>query len=215
MWKRWLILAVCLVLIVARFIWPDAKVDTTTIWLVVIAVLLFVLPDLKALAPFIKRIKIGEAEVELKDQIQKLSSEVAKAEEASQKLETKQPRPDTTKKVSIEIDSVLESLQQDPRATLLLLSSRIERHLRDRLEEAGVSAVDRTYALGRLAELGVRSGVFPEEFYPAFRDFVAVRNRVAHGEAFDVDDNLIYSLISLGSQLLRIVSVPFAKKKQE
>ena len=52
-----------------------------------------------------------------------------------------------------------------------------------------------------MVDLGVSKGIFPQEFLPAFRDFWAVRNRVAHGAAFDVDDSYILSLISLGTQL--------------
>ncbi len=213
MWKRWIVVIFCVALIVARYIYPTVQVDTTTVWLVVIATLAFLLPDLKAFTPYIKRVKIGDTEIELKDEIGKLSDEVDKAKEAaSQKRETKDP--EALNKAFLEVESILENINKDPRATLLLLSSRIEKQLKLRLIEADVN-IERIYSLRELSRLAIKQEILPQEFAPALDDFVAVRNRVAHGEAFDVNDNVIYSLISIGARLLEIVSVPLRSSKQE
>ena len=213
MWKRWIVVIVCVALIATRYIYPNVQVDTTTVWLVIIAALAFLLPDLKAFTPYIKRVKIGDTEIELKDEIGKLSNEVDKAKEAaSKKLEAKSPQ--AINKASKEVESILENLNKDPRATLLLLSSRIEKQLKLRLVEAGMN-IERVYSLRELSRLATSQGILPQEFVPALDDFIAVRNRVAHGEAFDVNDNVIYSLISLGAKLLEIVSVPLKSSKKK
>ena len=79
MWKRWIVVFVCLILITIRYIYPTFQIDTTTVGLVVVGAVAFLLPDLKSLVPYIRRIKIGEAELELRDEIEKLSNEVEKA----------------------------------------------------------------------------------------------------------------------------------------
>jgi hypothetical protein len=212
--KRWVVVIFCVVLIVARYIYPTVQVDTTTVWLVIIASLSFLLPDLKAFTPYIKRVKIGDTEIELKDEIGKLSDEVDKAKEAaSRKLETKDA--EGLNKASLEVEAILENINKDPRATLLLLSSRIEKQLKLRLTEAGVNIEGVYYSLRELSRLATSQEILPQEFAPALDDFIAVRNRVAHGETFDVNDNVIYSLISIGARLLEIVSVPLRNNKQK
>lgn len=213
MLKRWIVVVFCIALIVARFVYPTLQVDSTTIWLIVIASLAFFLPDLKAFTPYIKRVKIGDTEIELKDEIGKLSDEVDKAKEAaSQKLEIKDSKD--LYRAFLEAESILEKVDKDPRATLLLLSSRIEKQLKLRLTEAGTN-IERVYSFRELSRLATSQGILPKEFAPALDDFITVRNRVAHGEAFDVNDNVIYSLISIGTKLLELVSVPLLSDKQE
>jgi hypothetical protein len=199
--KRWLLIIACLALIVLRVIFPNAQADPNSIWLMGIAALIFILPDLKSVAPYIKKIKVGDTELELKESIGNLGKEVEKAQDAAA-LEQKAT---VSGNVSLEIEKVLEESGKDPKAALLLLSAKIEQQLRNRLEEAGIST-DRVYSASRYVEMGVKADIFPQDFFPAFRDFWSVRNRVAHGVAFDVDDSYILSLVSLGTDLLKIAS---------
>ncbi|MGI0494149.1 hypothetical protein ACN4EG_20385 [Alkalinema pantanalense CENA528] len=199
--KRWLLVIACLVLIVLRVIFPNAQADPNSIWLMGIAALIFILPDLKSVAPYIKKIKVGDTELELKESIGNLGKEVEKAQDAAA-LEQKAT---VSENVSFEIEKVLEESGKDPKAALLLLSAKIEQQLRNRLEEAGIST-ERVYSASRYVEMGVKADIFPQDFFPAFRDFWSVRNRVAHGAAFDVDDSYILSLVSLGTDLLKIAS---------
>ncbi|HXQ35184.1 MAG TPA: hypothetical protein VN843_14305, partial [Anaerolineales bacterium] len=199
--KRWVIIAICLLLVILKTAYPNIQVDINTVWLIGIAALLFMLPDLKSLTPYIKRIRIGDTELELKESIENLGKEVERAQDvAAEETETV-----TTGDVSSEIEKVLEGSSKDPRAALLLLSSKIEEQLRNRLEEADIPT-GKSYSITRYVELGVSEGIFPQSFLPAFRDFWSVRNKVAHGAAFDVEDSYILSLISLGTQLLKIAS---------
>lgn len=201
--KRSVIIAICLILVLLKLIFPKLEIDIYIIWLIGIAALLFILPDLRSLTPYIKRIRIGDTELELKESIGSLEKEVEKAQDAA---ERESEDVDTARaSVSSDIEKILEESGRDPRAAFLLLSSKIEEQLRLRLEEAGKTPI-RTYSASRYVEMGIQLGIFPQEFLPAFRDFWSVRNRVAHGAAFDVEDSYILSLISLGTQLLKIAS---------
>jgi hypothetical protein len=208
-WKRWIVIAVCLGLVVARIIVPSIPVDAYTVWLVAIAAVLFILPDLRSFAPYVKRVKIGDyAEFELQETIEKLGSEIEKAQDAV----ADRSGTNILNDISSEVDQVLQESSRNPRAALLLLSARIEEQLRKRLTEAGLPI---RYPLPRSIEIGIQAGIFPPELLPAFQDFWTVRNRVAHGVAFDVDDAYILSLVSLGTQLLRIASTGRPIDKQE
>ena len=203
MWKRWIIVVACLALVTSRLRWPDAKVDTSTVWLLAIAALAFVMPELKALAPYIKRIKIGDTEIELVEQISRLGREVEKAQESVAKSPTAEWPASTTS----EINEILLETSKDPRAALLLVAAKLEQQVRARIEEAGLAESKRFMSLSQIVNVGVSAGIFPQELMPAFRDFWTVRNRVAHGEAFEVESSNLFSLISLGTELLKMVSV--------
>jgi hypothetical protein len=212
MWKRWIVVFVCLILITIRYIYPTFQIDTTTVGLVVVGAVAFLLPDLKSLVPYIRRIKIGEAELELRDEIEKLSNEVEKAQQATAEKKIDKVNLQAIKQASLETEAILEN-QRDPRSSLLLLSSKIERQLKNRLAEARVQT-EKVYSLRQLAREAVAHEIFSKDLLSAIDDFASIRNRVAHGEAFDVDDNVIYSLISLGIQILNMVSIPYTNNKK-
>ena len=205
--KRWLLIVLCVTLVVLRVANSTIAVDQSVVWLVALAALLLVLPELKALTPYIKRIKVGDTEIELQEAIGKLSKEVDRAEEEA----SERGAPSTTStQTTSDVEEVLEDTRKDPRAALLLLSSKIEGQLRQRLEEADIKTAG-VYSLIRLVDIGVHQQVFTPDFGRAMRDFASVRNRVAHGEIFDVEDSYLYSLVSLGAQLLKIASTPMLK----
>jgi hypothetical protein len=56
-------------------------------------------------------------------------------------------------------------------------------------------------------QLGVEHGVFPAQVIKPFQEFWELRNRVAHGQAFEVDDALVLSLVSVGLEVLKLVSL--------
>lgn len=205
--KRWLLFLICAGLVCLRIANSTVTIDQSVVWLVALAALLLVLPELKALTPYIKRIKFGDTEIELQEVIGKLSEEVDRAEEEVSARGT--PPAGSTQTIG-EAEKIIEETGKDPRAALLLLSSRIEGQLRRRLEEADIRTTG-VYSLIRLVDLGIRYQVWTPDFGRAMRDFASVRNRVAHGEAFDVDDAYVYSLVSLGAQLLKISSTPLLK----
>jgi len=200
MWKRWLIFVICLLLIIARFVEPKWPVDSTTVLLVGVASAMIFLPGLRALMPYVKRRKLGEAEIELNEEIRKLADEVTKTQE-----ETPNAIPaskESIEKSAQDVDRILGDASRDPRAALLLLSSKIEQGLRHKLVEADVD-IGGNYSMVRLADLAVKNRLLSEAFQPAIRDFSNIRNRVAHGKGFDVDDGAILSIISLGAELLK------------
>ena len=79
-WKRWLIIITCLGLVTVRLIWPHIQFDAVTIWLIVIAAFFLIIPEPRVFFPYIKRVKLWEAEIELKEEVKELGREVDKAQ---------------------------------------------------------------------------------------------------------------------------------------
>ncbi|HUJ28076.1 MAG TPA: hypothetical protein VLW85_18775 [Myxococcales bacterium] len=193
-WKRMLIALVCLGFAVLRIVFPDAQVDAVSVWLLAIAAAMFVLPEVQSVLPYIKRLRVGDTEIEL---VERLQREVARATESV--AEKKLAADDSA-------DELLREAGRSPEAALLLLSSKLEQKVRQRLMEAGMGEAQTLMSLPKLIELGVNRGLFSRSLDSAIQDFWQTRNAIAHGRAFNVPDSTLYSLISLGTQLLRAVS---------
>ncbi len=198
-WKRWLIIIVCLGLLTARLLWPHIQFDAITLWLVVIAAFFLIIPEPRVFFPYIKRVKLWEAEIELKEEVKELGREVDKVQESV----ANEPGVEVSKSLSPDVEEVLRESSKDPRAALLLLSAKIENQVKKRLQEANLNF---RYPLGKALEVGVSAGLFPQEILQVFQGFWAMRNRVAHTEAFDVEDSTILALVSIGTELLKVIS---------
>lgn len=207
-WKKQFAIVLCLTLIVVHSIWPHLLFDSVNIWLGLAAIGLFLLPRPDFLFPYMKRIKrfkAWELELELGD----LESKVEKAEDEN--LEAEIP-----KNISPEVEEVLKEAAKDPRAALLLLASKIESTVRMRFEEAHMditsgTIIPRFPPTSRAIDIGVQQGLFPPTALSAYKDFQGLRNKIAHDYTFQVDNATILSLISLGSELLKLLS---AKKPE-
>jgi hypothetical protein len=147
-------------------------------------------------------------EAQIYYQIKKVAQEIERAQDT---VEEKQTALETTRDVSADIDDVLHITSSNSRVALLLLSAKIEEYMRIRLQDIGVQSKT-NYALSRQAlDTAVREGHIPQETASAFRDFLAVKNKVAHAAVFDVDEATILALVSMGIDLLKIIA---AKKRE-
>lgn len=210
-WQRGLIVLVCFSLILSRLIWPDLSIDWITITLVAIATVAILLPSYNTLwpqvsqvLPYVKKFKVAGVEVELSEEIKKLSKEVENAKES---LTEKQRMFSTSDVYEQSQSEVLEVLKTDPRAALMVLSARIEQMVMIRLAQNGLRAKGHEIPMSRAMALGVEKGVFPKEVMEPFREFWELRNRIAHGKAFEVESNVVQSLVSIGLEVLKLVSL--------
>jgi len=210
-WQRGLIVLVCLALIVSRLIWPELTVDWITVVLVAIATIAILLPSFESLLPhvsqvlpYVKKLKVAGVEVELSEEIKKLSKDVDEAKESLADEKKEFSISDVFDKSQAE---VLDVLKTDPRAALMVLAARIEQLVMIRLAQHGLREKGLAVPMSRAMTLGIENGVFPEEVLEPFREFWELRNRVVHGQAFDVEPTVVQSLVSLGLEVLKLVSL--------
>lgn len=207
MWRRWIIIGAALTLTAARIIFPKLNIDSTSVWLIAVAAILFVLPEI---LPFVKKIKMGGTEVELRDKIRKADEDIKQAQTSL----TKNKKYKLPSSLNSEIKEVMNVTKESPQAALLLLSSKLEAKIRNRLEKAKVITGNQYISLPKAVKLGTKEGVFSHQTYSAFLDFYMIRNKVAHGEAFQVNESSVLSLISIGVELLRLLSAEEALAKE-
>jgi hypothetical protein len=209
-WQRWLIATICLGLVAARIVFPTIPVDWITVVLIAIAALALIAPKtddmlrlvMKAL-PYIKKAKVAGVEIELSEEIKKLAIDVdtAQAKLAEQNQVTLVPD------YAAGQTDILQALKSDPRAALLLLAAQIEQQVMIQLAKHGLRKKGESIPMHRAIEIGVEHSVFPSVIVKPFKEFWNIRNQVAHGMAFGVDESLVLSLVSLGLDVLKLVSM--------
>jgi hypothetical protein len=202
-WKRWVIIVTCLGLAVARLIWPDVKIDASTVWLVGIAAIMYALPDLLLLLPNFKKLKFWDIELEMAEkEVKKLEQEVSAAQEAT----SNDPTAVVPETVDIKIAEVLNDARVRPWAALLVLSNELEQQVMKRVEEINSPLNKRVMPLYRAIDLGVANGKFTPETASALKSFWRLRNQIAHTRVREVDEGTILPLISLGLDLLKVLA---------
>ena len=199
-WQRALIILLCLILVAVRMIWPNMKVDVISLWLLGIAAFLLLMPRLRIFIPYIKRIKLGETELELSEEIKNFGKEVEKV----QSSEIENPQVNSLNNISPDVMKVLEEAPKNPTAALLLLATMLDAHIKQRFLESRLRNTPQSplAALKMMVDAGIYSSAVLKS-YQYFRD---IRNKVAHGLAFDVSDSILLSIISLGTELLKVLS---------
>lgn len=201
--KYLLLVLICLFFASIRLFKPSVIIDGNTVWLLVIITAIFIAPELKFILPLIKSIRIGDTEIYLAEQTAKIWQDIEKVKEEVQ-LDESWEIPDRT---TDEVKEVLKSAKDDPRAAFLLLATKIEEEVRNRLKDADLPQSRQFIALPRLVEFGVERQIFPSQLLHIFKEFWIVRNKVTHGQATEISDDTILSLIAVGADILRLISV--------
>ncbi|HYT42076.1 MAG TPA: hypothetical protein VEP90_07005, partial [Methylomirabilota bacterium] len=65
-WKRSLIVFLCILLVLVRMFWPHMEIDAISLWFLGIAAFILLVPELRIFIPYIKGVKFGQAELQLR-----------------------------------------------------------------------------------------------------------------------------------------------------
>lgn len=201
-WKRSLIIFLCILLVAIRMIWPHMEVDAVSLWFLGIAAFVLLVPELRIFIPYIRSVKIGQAELQLSEEIKNFGKEMESA-----KIE--KPKVGSLNEISPDVMKVLEMAVTNPDAALTMLATLLEAHIKQRFLESGLaSRYDRDisqYPVEALRAL-VANNFYSSSVLTSYNYFRVIRDRVAHGLAFDVPDTLKQATISIGTELLKILA---------
>lgn len=199
---RYAVALACFALIVARAIWPDLRFDAISLALLVVAAAALLVREWQELVGRIKKVKVGEVEVEFAEKLKDLANK-------TQSLETSLLED---KRIAVvreppggDIPHWMAMAGSDPRASLLLIGIEIEKTVRDIAAAAEMQLPSRPYPLStQLAALGERELIDPR-VVPLFTEFWAIRNAVVHGQHFEISEGKLYELVELGARILRML----------
>ena len=207
---RWFLAIVCLALASSRIIWPHLAVDEITIWLVALAAMILLIPQIaEALGsiprsiPGIKRLKAGPFELEFQESLKELTGQVLKASESAAQAGASGP----TEKTGSDLEEVFQEASRDPRAALLLVAVKIEQAVRGRFRKAGYQEEgDRVSSVPHLAKRGKALGILDEDSERSLLRFWQLRNTLVHKGVGAVSDGTVWSMLGVGTEILRLLS---------
>ena len=193
---------VVFVIALAHTIFPTrVQIDWPTIALIGICILLIFAPKLSWILPFVKRIKLGEAEVEMQESIQRLHHDVKRAESA---VGIAGHEPGGSE------ERILDLASRDKESAIVRLAIEIEKEL-ETLYRRADPGTDPPKSIRELVEELESRGVLSPAVTKAIIEFRDVRNRVIHPRAGQVHAYAVSSALDSGIRILRLLRYTSSK----
>jgi hypothetical protein len=185
------------------------QIDWPTITLVIIAlILVFFWSEIVAILPNIKWLRLGDAEIEMRDVVAKLYEEVEMVERTpvtpTQKIRVQAAELAALSPRGRSEASILSLAARDKETALILLAIEIEKELA-RLS-GHTDEPDRSRTIRETLDRLVRESVITSDLANTILTFRDVRNKVVHPiRQISVDDAILTSAIDSGIRILRIL----------
>jgi hypothetical protein len=211
----WPIAAIVIAALVLRFVSTAKELAdlisafASLTWpVVILAVVNWFRPEIRAILSRIRKGKFLGQEIELDELQAKAEVADAKAELPAGAMMEANAGLDGSGALSAEVaqdavEEVLREASRSPRLGLMLLSAKIERAARELAENARLNFPLRPMSLRDLIRALVQVEQLPSEAGEALDLFYRVRNRIIHGH--DADDDQIARAIDSGTRLLRLL----------
>ena len=146
-------------------------------------------------------------EREIKFELRKAILEVKKARSTIKEYDSLE----ATKDASIDINEIIYTAHATSLTALRLLSAKIEELILVHLQEAKLQARTNHVLSHEALDEAAEKGLIALEMLSASHNFVSMKNKIAHDAGFEVDEDTILALISVGIELLKIISVKSSK----
>jgi hypothetical protein len=180
---------------------PTILFDQISLWLLIVAVILILVPNVADLVDRVRKIKKGDLEVEFDKKLDELQQQTKEAEDrvgARSNIDFVGIPEDVKERIQ---NSLVE-----PRGALISLAVEIESRLKELAEQHKIT--NRGYFAPRktIQELTFRNLISPE-IEPVFIDFWEIRNNAVHARGFVPEPSKLFELAELGLRVLRFLYV--------
>jgi hypothetical protein len=189
----------CVLLILLRFFIPDLKFDNLSLDLLLIAVACILVPDIAALIGRLKKIKVGDKEIELHEAINKIADETERVEE---EVADSPYTADQSRVFERQIDKYV----RDPRGGLIAVAADIEKRVIGLLRQRNLAQAGKFITPPRGIELLAQHGAVAPNLPALARNFWNVRNAVVHGVSSHVTDADVFRMVDVGVRILDLLS---------
>ena len=181
---------VAVILVVVRLIWPNLKIDSITIGLLILGILPW-------LAPLIQSVKLpGGIKITLRD-----------VQEAAQKAAQTTDTPEQM--VVSESPSLFEVADLDSNLALVYLRIEIEKRLRTLAQNANLNSMG---SLSRLFRDLQKGGVVDDVVFSGLQELIMAGNQAAHGA--EVEPSVADSILEYGPRIINALDRSIAGFKQ-
>jgi hypothetical protein len=179
------------------------SLDWPTVCLLIAGVLLCFSRRSMALLPYIKRLKLGEAEIELQEKLTDLAATVRALEEGPKGTQQSNLAAEQLTDTALE-STILDLAAKDKSAALVRLAIELEKEMVLLCKEIGIELRRPTWR--EAAETLMRKQIIEPPLARALIEFRDIRNQVIHsGLGGPVQETLIDRALDNGLQLLRLL----------
>ena len=196
--RHWVV-SVSLFVVSLRAAFPNLRIDEVSLWLLILAAIAALVPDIGGIVERVKKVKKGDFELEFEGRLEDLKR---KTEETEQVLEAKDLEFGD---IPGELRSRITRSLVEPRAALITVAIEIEGRLREIADTYEISHRGRFFSPRRTIENLAEAGQVEEHIPALFADFWATRNQAIHSRKFVPDQDQLYSLVDLGMRILSIL----------
>jgi len=213
--KKPLAVVLALFAIVHSLVPSRLALDWPTVAVLSVALFLFVAPELEYLLPFIKKLKIGAAEVELQEKVIELAVSVERSEKSTLPSAPKGHSEHSLFFITSGLQrllntgieaQILDLAAKDKHAALMRLAIEIERETLLLHGMLGLRNKSKGGGLREAVEELRENGTIPPEMAAGLFEFWKVRNQIAHARfSKDEANPILNSALDSGIRLLRLI----------
>lgn len=200
--KRIIIVLVCLTVVIIRAIFPELNFDWISLVLIIFSGVLIFVTDLKPFSDRITKVKFGEVELELAEQLKSLS------EKTEEKIEetTESAKNSSISGLPLQEESKLLSEKlNSPDAILLMTAIEIEKLIRTIYQASSLKDERIPISVPKLALLLENNKILDTGIADIIKNFWEIRNKIAHGFPSELRDTQMYELIGTGYKIIKLL----------
>jgi len=210
MLRKAIIIIICIGIVVVRIIYPDLNFDWISFSLILIAALLIFSSDLKEYTERVKKLKVGDLEIELEERIKELAIKTDETLEEKSETIKKPPSisgPPWMKDSKEQLRDKISEMIDIPEAALVLIAIEIEKELRAIFEKADFGDMKIPMSPIRQINLLNEKGIIDVETKDIFQQFWQIRNKVVHGHSLQLSEKQRIEIIEIGLKVLKLLEI--------
>ncbi|MFR6016461.1 MAG: hypothetical protein ACLUG9_02940 [Paraclostridium sordellii] len=190
---------ICVTLVVVKMFNSDLVIDTNSIYLILISIIIIVIPDLNQVIERVSKVKTGELELEFN--MQNLSNDIEKVEKEVEKKNNKINYGGIDKETSDRFKLV----SSDPKLLIVAIGMEIEIRLRKLLSNT-YGAEYSMISVERMLRDITNKGILDDSQIRIYREFKYIRNKVVHGDEMkDISYEQLCEFADLGIRVLKTI----------
>lgn len=193
--NKYLIAYTLIFIAIIRVFYAEIKIDMISIYLFLIAMLNVLFPEIKQVILRISKIRKGDFELELSN----LASDISKMEESYEKL------PQGEYAISKDLENKIAEAAKNPRGLILVTASEIETRLRGLCIKNKLIEIEKFIPMYKMIDVLYKNNLISEEVLPIIREFLNVRNRIAHEAHYKIGENQLFEFAELGIRILKLI----------
>jgi uncharacterized protein YutE (UPF0331/DUF86 family) len=197
--SKYIVALICVMIVIARLIYPEINFDLISLTLVAIATFAILIQSPQNFFKNTKKIKLGSFEFEL----QELNKETEKVEES---IVIEKNAPVGLSGSQTENISENYEMSNDFTVDILKISINIEKTLREIYEIHFKYKQDKPFSLNRLIEKLKKENVIDIETTLMLKKFWDLRNKVIHNQDYILSKKDFMSFIDIGLRIMKILN---------